>query len=260
MKEMGYKRYLGQQISDGKFEMTLFMRTVHTLPLLFGSMAVLLPCTANGQINGPKIAVTPGNLCVTEGVVEKGANDRLTVDVTKMRAYINTWTSQAIEAHFTYLGPSAEESRLGSGEIRRQFGLKLHAQNACNLIYAMWRIEPESKVVVSIKRNSGQSRSAECGNRGYQNIKPRRASPVPPLRPGDTHTFGARLDGNELHVFVDKREVWEGDLGPEASGLEGPLGIRSDNVKLDLGLAAGAYSGNHPDFKLACKSGPDASD
>jgi hypothetical protein len=212
------------------------------------------------QINSAKIAVTPGNLCVTEGVLEPGPNDHLTVNVTKMRAYINTWTSQAIEARFTYLGPSAEESRLGSGEIRRQFGLKLRAQNACNLVYAMWRIEPESKVVVSIKRNPGQSKSSECDNRGYQNIKPRRASPVPALRPGDTHTLGARLDGEELRVFVDRREVWEGDLGPEASGLEGPLGIRSDNVKLDLNLAAGAYVGAHPNYMQACKSGPDASD
>jgi hypothetical protein len=215
---------------------------------------------AQAQITAKKIAVSGANLCVTEGAVESGTVDRLTVDVPKMRAYVNTWTSQAIEAKFTYLGPTAEEAKLGSGEIRRQFGLKLRAQNACNLVYAMWRVEPESKVVVSIKRNPGQTKSSECGNRGYQNIKPRHAAAVPAFRPGDSHTLGAELDGAELEVFVDSRVVWEGSLGPEAQELQGPVGIRSDNVRLAFDLKAGAMTGMHPDFKLACKSGPDASD
>lgn len=177
-----------------------------------------------------------------------------------MRAYVNTWTSQTIEAQFTYLGATDEESRLGSGEIRRQFGLKLRAQNACNLVYAMWRIEPESKIVVSIKSNPAQSKSSECGNRGYQNIKPRRAVAVPALRPGETHRLGAELTGEDLRVFVDGKVVWEGSIGPEAMSLNGPVGIRSDNVRLALDLKAGAYVGAHPDYRLACKSGPDASD
>ena len=41
------------------------------------------------------------------------------------------------------------------GELRRQFGLKLRAQDACNLVYVMWRIEPASKLVVSIKCRTG---------------------------------------------------------------------------------------------------------
>jgi hypothetical protein len=177
-----------------------------------------------------------------------------------MRAYVNAWTSQTIEAHFTYLGPTAEESRLASGESRRQFGLKLRAQNACNLVYAMWRMEPESKVVVSIKKNPDQVKSSECGNHGYQNIKPRHSTPVPLLRPNDSHTFGAQLNGDELRVFVDDTAVWEGNLGPDARDLKGPVGIRSDNARLAFDLTAGAYVGAHPNYLLACKSGPDASD
>ena len=227
-----------------------------TLGLLFS----FISCAAQAQITARKIAISGANLCVTEGAVENGTGDRLTVDVPKMRAYANTWTSQAIEAKFTYLGPTAEETKLGSGEIRRQFGLKLRAQNACNLVYAMWRIEPESKIVVSIKRNPTQTKSSECGNRGYQNIKPQHAGAVPALQPGDTHTLGAELNGEELHVFVDNREAWEGSLGPEAQDLQGPVGIRSDNVRLAFDLKAGAMTGMHPDFKLACKSGPEASD
>jgi hypothetical protein len=236
------------------------MNALETRISTLGGLFLLLSSLAHAQITARKIAIGSGNLCVTEGAVENGAGNRLSVDASKMRAYVNTWTSQAIEAQFTYLGPTSEESKLGSGEIRRQFGLKLRAQNACNLVYAMWRFEPESKIVVSIKSNPGQTKSSECGNRGYQNIKAQRGSAVPILRSGDTHTLGAELDGEQLRVFVDHRAVWEGDLGADAQDMKGPVGIRSDNVRLAFGLRAGAFAGMHPDYELACKSGPDASD
>jgi hypothetical protein len=227
---------------------------------MLGLLLVITLCTARSQIVGTKFVVNLGSLCVTEGAVKKGPSDSLLVDAPKMRAYVNAWTSQAIEAHFTYLGPTAEESRLGSGESRRQFGLKLRAQNACNLVYAMWRIEPESRIVVSIKRNPTENKSSECGNRGYQNIKPRHTVAVPVLRSGDTHNFGAKIAGEELRVFVDGTKVWEGSIGPEAHGLKGPVGVRSDNARLSFHLKAGAYVGKHPDSLLACRSGPDASE
>src|SRR6202046_3026383 len=120
-----------------------------------------------------------------------------------MRAYLNALTPQSVEADFTYLGSTGNEARLGSGELRRQFGLKLRAQDACNLVYAMWRIEPESKLVVSVKSNPGEHSSAQCGNRGYQNIKPRHSSSVPTLEPGATHTLRAQMTGAEMQVFAD---------------------------------------------------------
>ena len=116
-------------------------------------------------------SVSRANLCITEGAIEELPSGRLSVSVPKMRAYLNVITAPQVEAHFTYLGSTGNEGRLGSGELRRQFGLKLRAQDACNLVYAMWRIEPESKLVVSIKSNPGQHTSAECSNRGYRNIK-----------------------------------------------------------------------------------------
>lgn len=207
-----------------------------------------------------KTTIDRGSLCVTEGEIGADSSGRLSVESTKMRAYANKPTSDSIEAHFTYLGGTAQESALGSGEIRRQFGFKLRAQNACNLVYAMWRIEPESKVVVSIKKNAGQTMSSECGNHGYQNIKPQHVSPAPILRQGETHTLGADLRGGELKVLIDGRPVWEGDLGSEASDLSGPVGIRSDNIRLSLDLATGTPPGMHPDFRVACKSGPGVSD
>ena len=230
----------------------------------FDTVAVLLmltslmPCRAKDRER--RIAIDRGSLCVTEGEIKTDSGNTLSVDSLKMRAYVNRWTTDTIEAHFIYLGGTAQESRLGSGEVRRQFGLKLRAQNACNLVYAMWRIDPESKLVVSVKRNAGQTTSSECGNRGYQNIKPRHSAAVPILRSGDSHTLGAELHGKGLRVLVDGAPVWEGDLGPEVTDLEGPVGIRSDNVRLSFDLKTGVSRAMHPDILLACKSGPGVSD
>jgi hypothetical protein len=208
-----------------------------------------------------KLTIVPRtHLCVTEGAIEESPNDALLVSVPKMRAYVNAFTSQLVEAHFTFLGSTGNEVRLGSGELRRQFGLKLRAQNACNLVYAMWRIEPESKLVVSVKSNPGQHASGECGNRGYRNIKPRHSTPVPVLRPGDTHDLRAELSADEMKVFADNRLVWEGSLGAESASLDGPVGIRSDNARVQIQLRVGppleAKRGQSP----GCKSGAEESE
>src|SRR5579864_4240161 len=128
------------------------------------------------------VPVPRSKLCITEGALEERKENRLAVTVPKMRAVVAAATPQAVEARLTYLGPTKAKARLGSGEMRRQFGLKLRAQDGCNLVYAVWRINPRSELVVSIKRNPDQHSSAECGNHGYQNIKPSRSTPVPKLK------------------------------------------------------------------------------
>jgi hypothetical protein len=183
--------------------------------------------------------VSRANLCVTEGTIEELPGRRLSVSVPKMRAYVNAYTQPVAEVRFTYLGSTGNEAPLASGEMRRQFGLKLHAQDACNLVYAMWRIEPESKLVVSVKSNPGEHTSAQCGNRGYQNIKPRRSVPVPTLRSGDTHVLRAQMNGAEMQVFADNSLVWEGSVGQDALAFDGPVGIRSDNARLQIDLRTG---------------------
>jgi hypothetical protein len=207
---------------------------------------------------GNLASVSRAHLCITEGAIEELPGGRLFVTVPKMRAYLNAFTSPQVEANFTYLGSTGNEARLGSGELRRQFGLKLRAQDACNLVYAMWRIEPESKLVVSIKSNPGQHTSAECGNRGYRNIKPQRSKPVPLLRAGETHDLRAEMNGAEMKVFVDNSVIWEGSLGPEALSFDGPVGIRSDNARLEFALRAPqiptAQQGGGP----GCRTGADA--
>jgi hypothetical protein len=204
--------------------------------------------------------VSRADLCVTEGAIAELPGHRLSVSVPKMRAYLDAITPQAVEVHFKYLGSTGNEARLGSGELRRQFGLKLRAQDACNLVYAIWRIEPESKLVVSVKTNPLQNTSAECGNRGYRNIKPRVSKPVPTLRPGDVDTLRAELSGTEMRVFVDDGLVWEGSVGPEALNLEGPVGVRSDNARLEIELRAAQPRKSQPGQAAGCRSGAADSD
>jgi len=199
-------------------------------------------------------AVNRASLCITEGAIDEAAGNRLSVNVPKMRAYVNRWTSDAIEARFTYLGPTDTLAPLGSGEVRQQFGLKLRAQDACNLVYAVWRFAPKSQVVVSVKSNPGEHTSAECGNRGYRNIKPQEAGRVAPPRPGEAHALRAEMNGEELGVFVDDTPVWKGRVTAEPPSLNGPVGIRSDNVRLELGLQAGQPRGVHPDYVASCKA------
>jgi hypothetical protein len=183
--------------------------------------------------------ISKANLCVTEGTIQEFPGQGLSVNVPKMRAYINAYTQPVAEARFTYLGATGNEVPLASGEMRRQFGLKLRAQDSCNLVYAMWRIEPESKLVVSVKSNPGEHSSAQCGNRGYQNIKPRHSSPLPSLGSGGTHILRAEMNGAEMQVFADNFLVWEGSVGPDALAFDGPVGIRSDNARLQIDLRAG---------------------
>jgi hypothetical protein len=180
------------------------------------------------------------------------------VNVPKMRAYVNAWTAQSIELRFTYLGQT--ESALGSGEVREQFGMKLRAQDPCNLVYSIWRIVPESKLVVSVKRNPTDHTSTECGNRGYRNVKPRRASALPLLQTGEMHSLRAEMTGQEVDVSVDGREVWSGDVGSDAASLTGPVGIRSDNARFEFDLLAGEDPRPHPFAVQPCKVGAAESD
>jgi hypothetical protein len=142
---------------------------------------------------------------------------------------------------------------LGSGEVREQFGLKLRAADACNLVYAMWRFKPTASLVVSVKSNPGQHTSAECGNAGYSNIEPSSSKRVLAPARDSSHTLRASLSGSALRVFVDGDVVWEGDLGPRALAFDGPVGVRSDNVRAQFQLFAPPAEDNRG--LLACVHG-----
>jgi hypothetical protein len=67
--------------------------------------------------------------------------------------------------------------------------------------------------------------------------------PVEAPQIGTTHRLAAALDGAALRVFIDGRPVWDGELGPEALAVDGPVGIRSDNARLELTLFAPPQTG-----------------
>jgi hypothetical protein len=198
------------------------------------------------------------SLCVTEGVLAQAPDGSLTVTGARMRAFVRLPLADAVQTRFTYLGPSSPESPLGSGDMRRQFGLKLRAADPCNLVYVMWRMTPESKLVVSVKSNPGQHTSTQCANRGYLNIKPRQSAPPPPLTPGQAHVLSAEIHGEALRASIDGRPVWEGDLGEVAAAMSGPVGVRSDNAHLAFTIAVGPGRALIPAQIPECRPGPDA--
>lgn len=212
-------------------------------------------CKAAPRSAGELAPVPRANLCVTEGAIDQLPGNKFSVGVPKMRAYLVEQTQQDVEARFTYLGPTEKEAPLGSGEVRRQFGLKLRAQDACNLVYAMWRIEPAPELVVSVKSNPGQHTSAECGNRGYRNVKPSQSGPVQSLHSGDTHTLRAEMNDAEMKVLIDGKVVWEGSVGNDALTFEGPVGMRSDNARLEIELRAGQPLKGQTPNPSGCRSG-----
>jgi hypothetical protein len=196
---------------------------------------------ATGGSGGPEelAPVTPGRWNVTKGSVAAFEGGKARIIEPKLRAVAPGSDGNAAELRFVYQGPTREATALASGEVRRQLGIKLRAENGCNLLYIMWRLEPKSQIVVSVKRNPGQRLHRECGARGYRNLKPKVAAAPPPApAPGSSHALHAALHGTLLRVWLDHALVWEGDVGAEALASSGPAGLRSDNVRWDVALYA----------------------
>ncbi len=175
------------------------------------------------------VPISRAKFCVTKGAIEEAEGSRLEVTVPEMRAVVAYSTKPVAEAKLIYLGPTSKDKPLRSGQIRRQFGLKLRAQNGCNLVYAMWRIEPKSELVVSVKLNPGKTTNAECGTNGYSNIKPTRDLGAPRLKEGENHMLRAEMEDTHMRVFIDGKLTWEGDLGRDVLSFDGPSGVRTDN-------------------------------
>ena len=179
-------------------------------------------------------AIAHEQICVTKGDVASAAIRQPTV-----RAFARGAGGDAASLTFTFGGDAEQARALANGELRRQMGLKLRAQDSCNVVYVMWRLDPKPKLEVSVKANPGKRTHEECGADGYTKIKPAAARRVPPLDIGSTHTLRAEIVGDALYAWIDNALVWTGTLPPEAREISGPAGMRSDNVKLDnIALAA----------------------
>src|SRR5215471_4648084 len=232
------------------------VRNFHFLIRLTICCAPLLAGLAQ-ETNG-KTSMRPvgrSKLCITEGEIAEREDNKLSVSVPKMRAFVTGPTLQEVEAHFTYLGPTKKSSPLASGELRRQFGLKLRAQDGCNLVYAMWRIEPKAELVVSVKSNPGMTKSSQCGANGYRNIKPSRESSLPEIKAGKHYTLRAMIDDNQMRVYANNQLVWEGALGADAPAFNGPVGVRTDNGRFDFKLFAGLPRAGQQGASATCHAG-----
>ena len=214
--------------------------------LKFGFAAVLLGLTMAGSAIAEDALqpVAVADLCVTNGEISAVVGGRLRVETPSSRAVLRSLTDPVAEIAFRYLGPTAGEKPLASGELRRQVGLKLRARDSCNLIYAMWRIEPDSRVVVSIKRNPGMTQHAECDAHGYTNLQPTAGAEPPSIAVGEEHRLRAKLSQSQLTVTADGKVVWSGDLGPHSLELDGPVGMRSDNARFEFVYLAGSRTGS----------------
>jgi hypothetical protein len=178
------------------------------------------------------------DLCVTNGAVSRRPGGRLAIETASSRAVLRASSgqtpNQVAEIRFRYLGPSQTTKPLASGALRRQIGLKLRAEDTCNLIYAMWHIEPDNRIAVSIKHNAGMHTHEQCGAGGYQNIKAPRQLDLPAIRPGEAHTLRAELRRNDLTVTADGKVAWQGTLGDDTPSLIGPTGFRTDNARFEF--------------------------
>jgi hypothetical protein len=183
-------------------------------------------------------AVEPRRLAATSGELQPLGGARFAIHSPTLRAELGREPRRRAELAFVYQGPTRTDSPLASGELRRQIGLKLRAQDSCNVVYVMWHIEPEPGIVVSVKSNPGQSRHAECSDRGYTFLRPARSTAAPRIEPGEPHVLGAEVRGSSLIVTADGQESWEGELPAAALEFDGPVGLRSDNGEFSAELRA----------------------
>jgi hypothetical protein len=210
--------------------------------VLVAAQAQAAGATASSP-SGPQLrSLAPKEICVTLGAVSQDKTGKLEITAPKTRGVSTIGHARAAELRFTYLGPTAQQVALRSGQVRRQFGLKMRAQNGCNLVYIIWRLEPKAELVISVKSNPGMRTNAECHTNGYQNIKPTQSTPMPALNSGDSHRLRTVLSDKDdgLQVFLDDALVWSGQLGSKALEADGPVGFRTDNVHLITDLAQSA--------------------
>ena len=177
-------------------------------------------------------------LDVADGQVGQTGDGYLTIASPEVRATEIAQGAKAARLVFVFHGPTEQESKLASGEVARQIGLKLRAKNTCNLLYAMWKLEGEERIVVSVKRNPGMSTHQECGASGYVKIQPAfqaTKDKFPSPQDGKPHTLEAQVlkadaKSYELIVKADGIVAWKGLIDASLlDDVDGPAGFRTDN-------------------------------
>jgi hypothetical protein len=177
-----------------------------------------------------QLAAIGDELCATHGHAQIGA----AITEPTVRAYARGTSGDAAELAIIFRGDTEQQRALASGGARRQLGVKLRAKDSCNVVYVMWRLDPTPKIEVSVKLNPGAKAHEDCGAEGYTKIKPTKSWAPPALEVGYSHALRAAIAGDELTAWIDDKVVWRGRWPAAARTLEGPAGLRSDNMAFDL--------------------------
>jgi hypothetical protein len=198
-------------------------------------LAVLLVAgCANGEATRAKSDLAPyGAWRITAGKLEPGPDGTLLIREGSVRAELQH-NADAATLEFAYVGPTTHPERFASGELRRQIGLKLRAQDTCNVVYVMWHIDPAPGIEVAVKHNPGLHVHPACRDHGYTFVAPERSTPVAPIQPNTWHSLSAQLRGRSLDVSADGVLAWRGALPSAAFAFDGPIGLRSDNGRFRL--------------------------
>lgn len=181
-------------------------------------------------------AIKPETFCPTAGTVTPLGAQGLRVIASGMRGVVAHDASRSVELAFILRGMSKDAVPLANGEMREQIGVKLRAQDTCNVIYVMWHVAPLPGVAVSVKSNPGLATHVECLDRGYINLTSTVVTPAPAVAVNEPHTLRADLNGDLLRVHADGIEVWSATLPKEAFAFDGAAGVRSDNGEFDFEL------------------------
>ncbi len=208
-----------------------------------------LPSGEYHEIDRAALLVTTGEVNQKDGYLE--------IEHPKVRGTEKTDPHYSARLQFRFNGKTSEEEPLKSGQIPEQFGFKLRAKNSCNVLYVMWRFRESTQngpeqVVVSHKRNPGLSHNWSwwifngCSTRGYTVYRKAEQSEedygFPTALDRKIHLLEADLFyveglGYPIVVHADDLMVASTVIPTDSlMGLNGPVGIRSDNAVLDFNL------------------------
>jgi hypothetical protein len=216
-------------------------RTSLRLTATIGVAVIAAVASTNAQARRATsewMPVQKSALHVTEGSISSaGRRSMLQTDDPAMRAEVIDGGQHATSARLwqRYLGESTTTVPLGSGAIRRQIGLKIASADPCNLIYVMWHAYPTRNVQVQVKRNPGQTTSAQCGNNGYTTLANFSLGAGDGTSDHSAHQLEVQMRRDTsgaigLTILADGETLGDVALtAAQSAGLDGPIGVRSDN-------------------------------
>ncbi len=175
---------------------------------------------------------------VTKGDVAAAGAEKYRVTSDQLRLRVEDTTGDAISVRFHYQGLGKNPAvAMGSGLTRHQFGVFLLAENQCNMLYVMLRLDSKNQATIAVqgKRNPEQALHLVCQNHGYETIKPAFTTPIGELKPDSSIDLTAKVNASGMLVVeVDKKMVWQGSVAELRLPKNGYSGIRTDNVAVEF--------------------------